>query len=73
MRNENIGIMSYDNDNEDTYLQSIANDNGGNEAFLTSPLIYDNYDENIVMQFIVGSLSNGQNDYSKSSLQKNIK
>ena len=70
MRNENIGIMSYDNDNEDTYLQSIANDNGGNEAFLTSPLIYDNYDENIVMQFIVGSLSNGQNDYSKSSLQK---
>ena len=70
MRNENIGIMAYDNDNEDTYLQSIANDNGSNEAFLASPLIYDDYGENIVIHFIVGSLSNGQNDYSKSSLQK---
>ena len=70
MRNENIGIMAYDNDNEDTYLQSIANDNGSNEAFLASPLIYDDYGENIVIQFIAGSLSNGQNDYSKSSLQK---
>ena len=70
MRNENIGIMAYDNDNEDTYLQSIANDNGSNEAFLASPLIYDDYGENIVIYFITGSLSNGQNDYSKSSLQK---
>ena len=70
MRNENIGIMAYDNDNEDTYLQSIANDNGSNEAFLASPLIYDDYGKNIVIQFIVSSLSNGQNDYSKSSLQK---
>ena len=70
MRNENIGIMAYDNDNEDTYLQSIANDNGSNEAFLASPLIYDDYGENIVIHFIAGSLSNGQNDYSKSSLQK---
>ena len=70
MRNENIGIMAYDNDNEDTYLQSIANDNGSNEAFLASPLIYDDYGENIVIYFIAGSLSNGQNDYSKSSLQK---
>ena len=70
MRNENIGIMAYDNDNEDTYLQSIANDNGSNEAFLASPLIYDDYGENIVIHFIVGSLSNGQNDYGKSSLQK---
>ena len=70
MRNENIGIMAYDNDNEDTYLQSIVNDNGSNEVFLASPLIYDDYGENIVIHFIAGSLSNGQNDYSKSSLQK---
>ena len=70
MRNENIGIMAYDNDNEDTYLQSIANNSNSNEASLVTPLIYDEYGENTVMQFIAGSFSNGQNDYSKSSLQK---
>ena len=67
IRNESIGSIAYDDDTEDTYLQSIANNKKGS---LVIPLTYDNNDENIVVQFIAGSIGDGQNDYSVSSLQK---
>ena len=70
MRNENIGIIPFDNDAEDTYLQPITSDN--NEKSLVIPLNYNNDYKNVFKQIaatepIAGS---GQNDYSKSSLQK---
>ena len=70
MRNENIGSIPYDNDDEDTYLQSISADN--NKSSLVIPLIYDNYDGSTIMQLAIvdPDIVSGQNDYSKSSLQK---
>ena len=65
IRNEKIGQMEYDDDNEDIYLQSIVNNS--NKVPLAILL---NYNENILAQFIAGSIGDGQNDYSKSSLQK---
>ena len=70
MRNEIIGSIPYDNDDEDTYLQSISADN--NKSSLVIPLIYDNYDGSTIMQLAIAepTIGAGQNDYSKSSLQK---
>ncbi len=70
MRNEIIGSIPYDNDDEDTYLQSISADN--NKSSLVIPLIYDNYDGSTIMQLAIAepTMGDGQNDYSKSSLQK---
>ena len=68
MRNENIGIMAYDNDTEDTYLQSIANDNSGNKS-IVELLKHNISDEEIIMK-LAPDLKFGQSDYSKSSLQK---
>ncbi len=67
MRNESIGSMPYDNDNEDTYLQSITNND--NADVRTELLRYNlGNDENAMK--IAESLWNGENDYSVSSLQK---
>ncbi|UKI26618.1 MAG: hypothetical protein L6V91_07580 [Bacilli bacterium] len=73
MRNEIIGSILYDNDNEDTYLQSIARDNDGNNSRVEL-LKYNISDDDIIIKLAPEIPSGiGQNDYSKSSLQKNIK
>ena len=70
MRNEIIGSIDYDNDKEDTYLQSIARDNDGNNSRVEL-LKYNISDEDIIIKLAPEIPTNkGQNDYSKSSLQK---
>ena len=70
MRNEIIGSILYDNDNEDTYLQSIARDNDGNNSRVEL-LKYNISDDDIIIKLAPEIPSGiGQNDYSKSSLQK---
>ena len=69
MRNEAIGNIPYDDDDEDTYLQQVSNDSKGTSAVrplehrlngeTTADLLADSVPE-----------GRGQNDYSKSSLQK---
>ena len=69
MRNEIIGNIAYADEEEDTYLQSIASDSS--KKSLVMPLSYDNDDERTIMQLIVDEPVFGfGNDYSKSSLQK---
>mgnify|MGYP007097183156 CR=1 FL=1 len=68
MRNENIGSIPYDNDAENTYLQSIARDNNGNNSRVEL-LKYNISDEEIIIK-LAPEEGTGQNDYSKSSLQK---
>ena len=70
IRNNSIGTMQYDNNNEDTYLSSISYDN---EETILSPLIFDVDGKNKATQLgieIGPGIDNGENDYSKSSLQK---
>lgn len=72
MRNEIIGSISYDNDKERTYLQSIVRDNNGNNSRVEL-LKYNISDENIItkLPLVVPSPEGTEsNDYSKSSLQK---
>ena len=70
MRNENIGSIPYDKDDEDTYLQSIARDNDGNNSRVEL-LKYNISDEETIIKLAPEiPLVVGQNDYSKSSLQK---
>ena len=70
IRNNSIGIMSYDNDEEDTYLQSIARDNDGNNSRVEL-LNYNINDEEAIIKLAPEPTGGkGQNDYSKSSLQK---
>ncbi len=70
IRNENIGSITYDNDDEDTYLQSIARDNDGNNSRVEL-LKYNISDEETIIKLAPEiPLYAGQNDYSKSSLQK---
>ena len=71
IRNENIGTMEYDNDKEDTYLKSLSSSNLNSD---TSSLEHAVTPKN---QIVIKSLAlpemtvaEGQNDYSKSSLQK---
>ena len=71
MRGEIIGSIAYDNDKEDTYLQSIASAEENNNT--VELLKYNISDEEIIIKLApeVGDTTiNGQNDYSKSSLQK---
>ncbi len=65
MRNESIGKIEYDNDKEDTYLQNISNYNE-ETAILSLEHGIDNKDVIINL----AQMATGQNDYSKSSLQK---
>ena len=69
MRNEIIGSISYDNDEERTYLQSIARDNDGNNSRVEL-LKYNISDENIIIKIAPSPEGTESNDYSKSSLQK---
>ena len=70
IRNENIGSIPYDNDDEDTYLQSIARDNDGNNSRVEL-LKYNISDEETIIKLAPEIPPGaGQNDYSKSSLQK---
>ena len=70
MRNEIIGSIPYDNDDEDTYLQSIARDNDGNNSRVEF-LNYNISDEEVIIKLVPDiGIINGNNDYSKSSLQK---
>ena len=69
IRNENIGAMEYDNDKEDTYLQSIASTEGNNNT--AELLNYNINDEETIIKLAPEQTGGkGQNDYSKSSLQK---
>ena len=71
IRNENIGTMEYDNDKEDTYLKSLSSSNLNSD---TSSLEHAVTPKNqIVIKSLVlpeMTVAEGQNDYSKSSLQK---
>lgn len=69
MRNETIGSISYDNDKERTYLQSIVRDNNGNNSRVEL-LKYNISDENIIIKLAPSPEGTESNDYSKSSLQK---
>ena len=69
IRNESIGTMEYDNDKEDTYLQSIASTEGNNNT--AELLNYNINDEETIIKLAPEPTGGkGQNDYSKSSLQK---
>ena len=71
IRNEIIGSIAYDRDKEDTYLQSIASAEDNNNT--VELLKYNISDEEIIIKLapeIGGTIINGQNDFSKSSLQK---
>ena len=68
IRNETIGGMSYDDDAEDTYLQSIASTEGNNNT--VELLNYNISDEETVIKLAPEAQGTGGNDYSKSSLQK---
>ena len=71
IRNETIGSIAYDRDKEDTYLQSIASAEENNNT--VELLKYNISDEEIIIKLapeIGGTIINGQNDFSKSSLQK---
>ena len=69
MRNEIIGSISYDDDRERTYLQSIVRDNNGNNSRVEL-LKYNISDENIIIKLAPSPEGTESNDYSKSSLQK---
>ncbi len=70
MRNEAIGNIPYDDDDEDTYLQQVSNDS--NDAAVVRPLEHKLNSEVTadLLAPIVSDAGIGQNDYSKSSLQK---
>ena len=69
MRNEAIGGIPFDSDNEDTYLQQASNDSGN--ISVVTPLEYKLNDEITVGLLVIDpDAGKGQNDYSKSSLQK---
>ena len=68
IRNENIGSIPYDNDDEDIYLQSIARDSDGNNSRVEL-LNYNISDEETIIK-LAPEPRRGENDYSKSSLQK---
>ena len=69
IRNKSIGKMEYDNDKEDTYLQSIASTEGNNNT--AELLNYNINDEETIIKLAPEQTGGkGQNDYSKSSLQK---
>ena len=69
IRNESIGTIEYDSNNDDTYLGSISNDDG---KTVSSILKYDNNGKNIATELVIdiGQVDDGENDYSKSSIQK---
>ena len=69
MRNDSIGTMEFDNDEEDTYLQSIASTEGNDNT--VESLNYNINDEETIIKLAPEQTGGkGQNDYSKSSLQK---
>ena len=70
MRNEAIGNIPYDDDGEDTYLQQVSNDS--NDAAVVRPLEHKLNSEVTadLLAPTVPIVDIGQNDYSKSSLQK---
>ena len=69
MLNNSIGTMEFDNDEEDIYLQSIASTEGNDNT--AESLNYNINDEETIIKLAPESTGGkGQNDYSKSSLQK---
>ena len=69
MRNEAIGNIPYDDDGEDTYLQQVSNDS--NDAAVVRPLEHKlNSEVTADLLALEPDAGTGQNDYSKSSLQK---
>ena len=67
IRNEIIGNIAYDNNSENTYLQSIASSEGNNN--IAELLNYNMSDEEVITK-LAPDYGNGENDYSTSSLQK---
>ncbi len=67
IRNEIIAEIEYDNDKEDTYLQTISNSDG---KTIATPLKNETRSKSVITQVAVPSIKFGQNDYSTSSLQK---
>ncbi len=69
IRNESIGDIPYDNDDEDTYLKSLSSSNTNQNS---DSLEYNEKGYKIIP--IAGDITScsyvGQNDYSKSTLQK---
>ena len=73
IRNESIGNMAYDNDEEDTYLKSISSYSDSNKV--VKKLSNNEKNKRKSVKFIVsggpGKIdAQGENDYSTSSLQK---
>ncbi|MFR5857204.1 MAG: hypothetical protein ACLUFU_05265 [Bacilli bacterium] len=73
IRNESIGDMTYDNDEEDTYLKSISSYSDSNKV--VKKLSNNEKNKRKSVKFIVsggpGKIDvQGENDYSTSSLQK---
>lgn len=73
IRNESIGDMTYDNDEEDTYLKSISSYSDSNKV--VKKLSNNEKNKRKSVKFIVsggpGKIdAQGENDYSTSSLQK---
>ena len=65
--NETIGNISYDNNNENTYLQAITSKEENSN--IVELLNYNISDEEVITK-LAPEQANGENDYSKSSLQK---
>ena len=73
IRNESIGDMTYDNDEEDTYLKSISSYSDSNKV--VKKLSNNEKNKRKSVKFIVsggpGKIdAQGENDYSTSTLQK---
>lgn len=73
MRNDSIGTMEYDNDEEDTYLKSISSYSDSNKV--VKKLSNNEKNKRKSVKFIVSggpgkTDAQGKNNYSTSSLQK---
>lgn len=73
IRNESIGNMAYDNDEEDTYLKSISSYSDSNKV--VKKLSNNEKNKRKSVKFIVSggpgkTDAQGENNYSTSSLQK---
>ena len=73
IRNESIGNMAYDNDEEDTYLKSISSYSNSNKV--VKKLSNNEKNKRKSVKFIVSggpgkTDAQGKNNYSTSSLQK---
>ena len=69
MRNSSIGEIPYDNDSENSYLQSLSNNN---DKVVATPLAYNTNDKSKAIK-LAGTIDTdciGYNDYSTSTIQK---